>query len=44
MQQIIVIIIGIVVFGYVAYSIYKTVTKKPSDNKCDGCNGGCDVY
>ena len=43
MQQIIVIIIGVVICGYVIYSIYKTVTKKPTDNKCNGCDGGCDL-
>ncbi len=37
MQQIIVIIIGIVVFGYTFYKVYKTITKKTkNDNSC-GC-------
>jgi hypothetical protein len=39
MQQLIVIIIGLVVFGYVVYHIYKTVFKKKSrDTKCGGCS------
>ena len=40
MQDIIVIIIGLVVFGYLGYKIYKTLTKKPSSaDKCGGCTG-----
>ena len=40
MQNIIVILIGIVVFGYLGFKIYKTLTKKPTPaDKCGGCTG-----
>ena len=40
MQDIIVIIIGLIVFGYLGFKIYKTLTKKPSPtDKCGGCTG-----
>ncbi len=40
MQDIIVIIIGLVVFGFVGYKIVKTMTRKPSPaDKCGGCTG-----
>ncbi|MEZ7867435.1 MAG: FeoB-associated Cys-rich membrane protein [Paludibacteraceae bacterium] len=40
MQQLIVIVIGVLVFGYVVYQTYKTLTNKStsSDVKCGGCN------
>ncbi|MBP8903533.1 MAG: FeoB-associated Cys-rich membrane protein [Paludibacteraceae bacterium] len=39
MQQLIVIVIGIVVFGYVLYQIRKTLTAKNSgETKCGGCS------
>jgi len=38
MQNIIVILIGIIVFGYVSWKIFKTITRKPGD-KCSGCSG-----
>lgn len=39
MQQLIVILIGVVVFGYVIYQTYKTLTRKASnDSKCGGCS------
>jgi len=48
MQDIIVIVIGVVVFGYVAYKTYKTLTKKASPNQkcagCDGCSLKVDVH
>lgn len=43
MQQIIVIIIGMVVLGYVIFNVYKTITKKATDTKCGGCNADCTV-
>ena len=40
MQDIIVIIIGLIDFGYLGFKIYKTLTKKPSPaDKCGGCTG-----
>ncbi|VBB47202.1 conserved hypothetical protein [uncultured Paludibacter sp.] len=42
MQQIIVIIIGVFVFGYLIYHIYKIITKKTTDTKCGSCSG-CEV-
>jgi nitrate/TMAO reductase-like tetraheme cytochrome c subunit len=40
MQNLIVILIGIIVFGYVGWKIFKTLTRKPSPaDKCIGCNG-----
>ena len=40
MQDLIVILIGIVVFSYVGWTIYKAITKKPSaSDKCAGCSG-----
>lgn len=40
MQDIIVILIGIIVFGYVGWKIYKSITRKPSPaDKCGGCTG-----
>jgi hypothetical protein len=40
MQDIIVYLIGILVFGYLVYLVIKTLTKKasPSDS-CGGCTG-----
>ncbi|MHB9056000.1 MAG: FeoB-associated Cys-rich membrane protein [Paludibacteraceae bacterium] len=39
MQQLIVILIGIVVLGYLIYQTYKTLTRKNSgETKCGGCN------
>lgn len=39
MQQIIVILIGIIVLGYTCYKIYKTIkSKSTSDVTCDGCS------
>jgi len=39
-QDIIVIIIGAAVIGYVGWKIYKMLTRKPSaSNKCGGCTG-----
>ncbi len=40
MQDIIVLIIGIVIFGFVSWKAYKTITKKPNPaDKCVGCSG-----
>jgi hypothetical protein len=40
MQDIIVVLIGIVVFGYVGWKIYKIITRKPGvNNTCGGCTG-----
>lgn len=40
MQDIIVIIIGLLVFGYIAWKIWKLITKKASPaDKCGGCTG-----
>ena len=40
MQDIIVILIGIVVFGYVGWRMYKIIFRKPdSSNSCGGCTG-----
>jgi len=40
MQDIIVIGIGVLVFGSVAYKMYKILTRKPKPNdKCGGCTG-----
>ncbi|MDD3320102.1 MAG: FeoB-associated Cys-rich membrane protein [Paludibacter sp.] len=40
MQDIIVLIVGIIVFGYVGWKIYKLITRKPSAaDKCGGCTG-----
>ena len=40
MQDIIVILIGLLVFGYVGFRLYKTINKKPSPNdSCGGCTG-----
>ncbi|NLO71165.1 MAG: FeoB-associated Cys-rich membrane protein [Porphyromonadaceae bacterium] len=40
MQQLIVIIIGVAVFSYTLYKIYKTVVKSNSNGtKCGGCDG-----
>ncbi len=42
MQEVIVIIIGIIVFGYTGYKIYKTLTQKPNNNNNCGCGKkGC---
>lgn len=39
MQQLIVILIGVIVLVYVLFRIYKTITSKSaSKNKCSGCN------
>jgi hypothetical protein len=40
MQDIIVILIGIVVFAYVGWKLYKLATQKPDPkNMCGGCTG-----
>lgn len=40
MQDIVVILIGIIVFGYVGWKIYILITRKPdSSDKCGGCSG-----
>jgi hypothetical protein len=40
MQDLIVILIGVGVFGYVGWKIYKTITRNPSpSDKCLGCTG-----
>lgn len=40
MQDIIVILIGLVVLSYVFFRTYKTLTRKPSPaDKCVGCTG-----
>jgi hypothetical protein len=40
MQDIIVYLIGISVFGYVGYLIFRTLTKKASPaDSCGGCTG-----
>ena len=40
MQDIIVIFIGLLVFSYVGWKTYKTITRKPSvSDKCGGCTG-----
>jgi len=40
MQDIIVILIGCIVFGSVALRMYKILTSKPKPNdKCGGCTG-----
>jgi len=40
MQNIIVILIGIIVFGYVGWKMFKTITRKPGPgDKCSGCSG-----
>lgn len=40
MQNLIVILIGIAVFSYVSWKIYKMVIRKPSPaDKCGGCTG-----
>lgn len=40
MQDIVVILIGLIVFGYVGWKIYKSMTRKPSStDKCGGCTG-----
>ena len=39
-QDIIVIVIGAFVAGYVGWKIYKMLTRKPSPaDKCGGCTG-----
>jgi hypothetical protein len=39
-QNIIVIIIGTLVIGYVGWKVYKMLTRKPSPaDKCGGCTG-----
>jgi hypothetical protein len=39
MQQLFVILIGVFVFGYVIYKIYRTITfKPPPDSTCGGCS------
>ncbi|MFV0392084.1 MAG: FeoB-associated Cys-rich membrane protein [Paludibacteraceae bacterium] len=39
MQQLIVILIGIVVFGYAFYKAYKTIShKSSSESKCGSCD------
>jgi len=39
-QNLIVILIGIAVAGYVVWKIFKTLTRKPSPaDKCGGCTG-----
>lgn len=39
MQEIIVIAIGILVFGYLIYQIYKIISNKNADkNGCSGCS------
>jgi hypothetical protein len=40
MQNIIVLLIGVIVFGYVGWKIYKSITRKPDQSdKCGGCTG-----
>lgn len=40
MQDIIVISIGVIIFGFVGWKTYKTLTRKPSPtDKCSGCSG-----
>lgn len=41
-QNIIVGVIGTVVFVVIAVKFYRLLVKKKSDNKCVGCNGCCD--
>lgn len=39
-QDIIVIVIGALVVGYVGWKVYKLITRKPDPaNKCGGCTG-----
>jgi hypothetical protein len=40
MQDIIVTIIGVIVFGSMSWKVFKLITRKPSSNdKCGGCTG-----
>lgn len=40
MQDIFVLIIGLVVFSYVGWKIFKLITRKPGIlDKCGGCTG-----
>lgn len=40
MQDIIVLLIGLAVFGFVSWKVYKTFTHKPTPkDKCSGCSG-----
>ena len=40
MQNLIVLLIGFIVFAYVSWKTFRTLTRKPSPaDKCGGCNG-----
>lgn len=39
-QDLIVILIGVVVIGYIGWKVYKTISRKQGPvDKCDGCKG-----
>lgn len=38
-QNIIVAIIGLVIFSYIGYKLYKMATSKGRENPCKGCCG-----
>lgn len=38
-QYIAIYFIGAVVFGYMAFKLYRLLTAPPSNNPCQGCSG-----